>query len=151
MNNNFRKQQNFSNNDRKGGNAKPFGKPVTVTLKFLAPNPVDRNGNPIEYSNDSLGFLFTTDAYDRFSIPVYADKAILGINGNGSLAVGRLTNVSLTSDNLTVGEVLLLGKNIDLVDIIKNLAVLPKVIVDRDTGAVKCITRFDLIEDSINN
>lgn len=123
----------------------PKKKPVTVTVPFVVTGK-DQYGN--DYNTDSANALIedltNIGAFSKLSVPATMTKANLFGKDD---AKGNVNLARVMDYNTETGDISLLffGKNVDHAERMNGMVIVPRVMTDRDTGNVTCITAFEVI------
>lgn len=120
-------------------------KPVTTTISFVVTGN-DQYGN--EYNADSATALMEelcgNGTFSKLSVMATMTKANLF---NKEDAKGNVTLARVMDYNSETGDISMLffGKNVDYADRMEDKVVVPRVMIDRETGDVTCITGFEVV------
>ena len=137
-------QQKKFNNKNRNNNDNRAPKPVTKTLPIIISGK-DQKGN--DYNVDScakiIGELQEANVFDKLSIFAVIARSFVTEkeDAKGTMNLARIAEVDGTDMRLTF-----FGKNIDLADRVENMAVVPRVRVDFNTGDVLSILNFEVVD-----
>ena len=120
-------------------------KPVTTTIPFVVTGK-DQRGN--EYNANSATALVeelcNDGVFTKLSVMATMTKANLFGKDD---AKGNVNLARVMDYNSETGDISLLffGKNVDHAERMENMVVVPRVMTDRETSNVTCITGFEVV------
>lgn len=133
----------------KGGNRnnnKKFtpSKPVTVQVPFVVSGVTDRG---YEYNADSANTLVSelveAGCFKKLTVMADCDKATLfGNDAKGSVKLARIMDFDANSGQMSL---LFFGRNVDHAEKMNDMAVVPSVLFDRESGDVTNIASFRVV------
>lgn len=128
------------NNTTKTFNKGP--KPVKLNLAFVVTG-VDQKGN--DYDAASAKSIMTdlqnAGCFEKLSVSVGIAREKLNA-GKGVMTLGRLQSYNVETEEI---EVLLIGKNVELADTVKDMVIIPRVRTAYNSTEVTSILGFDVV------
>ena len=136
-------QQKKFNNRNRNNNENRAPKPITKSLPIIISGK-DQKGN--DYNVDSciqlIGDLQEANVFDKLSVFAVIARSFVTEkeDAKGTMNLARIAGIEGTDVQLTF-----FGKNIDLAERLENMAVVPRVRVDFNTGDVLSILNFEVV------
>lgn len=131
--------------EKKTNNNKTFNKgpkPVKLNLAFVVTG-VDQKGN--DYDAASAKSIMTdlqnAGCFEKLSVSVGIAREKLNA-GKGVMTLGRLQSYNVETEEI---EVLLIGKNVELADTVKDMVIIPRVRTAYNSTEVTSILGFDVV------
>ena len=120
-------------------------KPVTTTIPFVVTGN-DQYGN--EYNAGTATALVEelrdNGVFSKLSVMATMTKANLfgKEDAKGNLNLARVMDYNSETGDISL---LFFGKNVDHADRMENMVIVPRVMTDRETSDVTCITGFEVV------
>lgn len=119
-------------------------KPVTATIPFVVTGS-DHHGN--EYNAESATALVEklrdNAVFSELSVmATIAKTTLFGKETKGNLNLARVMDYNSDTGDMSL---LFFGKNVDHAERMDGMVVVPRVMIDRDSGVVTCITGFEVV------
>ena len=119
-------------------------KPVTTTIPFVVTGN-DQYGN--EYNADTATALVEklrdNAVFSELSVmATIAKTTLFGKETKGNLNLARVMDYNSDTGDMSL---LFFGKNVDHAERMDGMVVVPRVMIDRDSGVVTCITGFEVV------
>lgn len=119
-------------------------KPVTTTIPFVVTGN-DQYGN--EYNADTATALVEelrdNGVFSKLSVMATMTKSnLFGKDIKGNVNLARVMDYNSDTGDISL---LFFGKNVDHAERMENMVIVPRVMTDRETADVTCITGFEVV------
>lgn len=134
-----------SGNRNNNGNKKfTPTKPVSIELPFVVSGVTSRGD---EFNADSaselVGEMTKAGFYDKQTVMAKCAKSILhGEGAKGSAELARFMGLNVESG---MASLLFFGRGVEYSELMEDMAVVPRVRFDRESGDVTCISSFEVV------
>ena len=116
-------------------------KPVKLNLAFVVTG-MDQKGNEYDAASAKaiMSDLQSAGCFDKLSVSVGIAREKLNA-GKGIMTLGRLQSSNVETEEIEV----LIGKNVELADTVKDMVIIPRVRTAYNSTEVTSILGFDLV------